>query len=171
MHTVPENILEKLTYGFYIATTRAKSDDLDTRDKDYVASGTVSWVMQSSFEPPMVTVAIQKDSDLNETIGKAYRFAINVLGKDDRDMIDAFAKDSSINGQKINGYSFLNGMKTDSPILQKCLGYVECEVVDIIKTDGDHVLFIGKVVNHELREPEAMPLHEWETSKHYGGIV
>jgi len=171
MHTVPENILDKLTYGFYIATTRAKSEDLDTREKDYIATGTVSWVMQSSFEPPMVTVAIQKDSDLNETIGKAYRFAINVLGKDNRDMINDFAKDSAVDGQKINGYSFLNGMKTESPIFDKCLGYIECEVADIIKTDGDHVLFIGKVVNHELREPEAMPLHEWETSKHYGGIV
>jgi len=171
MHALKENILEKFTYGFYIATTRAPSDELDTRDKDYVAAGTVSWVMQSSFEPPMVTVAIQKDSDLNETIGKAYRFAINVLGKEDREMIDVFAKESTIKDQKINGFPFLNGMKTDSPILEDCLGYIECEVSDIIKTDGDHVLFIGKVVNHKLREPEAMPLHEWETSKHYGGIV
>lgn len=171
MHALPENILEKFTYGFYIVTTRASATELDTRDQDYIAAGTVSWVMQSSFEPPMVTLAIQKESDLNETIGKAYRFAINVLGKDDRKMINAFAKESTIADQKINGYPYLNGLKTDAPILQDCLGFIECEVADIIKTEGDHVLFVGKVVHHKLREPEAMPLHEWETSKHYGGIV
>ncbi len=168
---IQEDILEKITYGFYIVTTRVGSEELSTRHKDYVAAGTVSWLMQSSFEPPMVTVAIQKDSDLNETIGRSKAFAVNILGKEDQPLINDFAGDSEIDKTHINGHKYLNGMKTDCPILEKRgLGYLECEVEEIVDTQGDHVLFIGKIVNNELKEPNYQPLHEWETGKHYGGF-
>jgi len=166
-----EDILEKITYGFYIVTTRVGREELSTREKDYIAAGTVSWLMQSSFEPPMVTVAIQKDSDLNETIGRAGAFAVNILGKDDQSMVGDFSGDSDINAQKINGYTFLDGQETGCPILERGLGYIECKIEETVDTQGDHVLFVGKVVDNKLREPEHMPLHEWETGKHYGGFV
>lgn len=167
---IHEDILEKITYGFYIVTTRVGSEELTTRHKDYVAAGTISWLMQSSFEPPMLTVAIQKDSDLNETIGRSKVFAVNVLGKEDQSMINAFAGSSDVNKTQINGYEYLNGMETDSPVLERGLGYLECKVAEVVDTDGDHVLFIGKIVNSELRKPDYQPLHEWETGKHYGGF-
>jgi len=171
MPQVKRDLLEKVTYGYYIVTTRAESDELSSREKDYVAAGVVSWMMQSSFEPPMVTIAIFKDNDLNETIHKAGTFAVNILGKDDQPMIDAFAKDSTIKEQKINGYSFLNAPKTHAPVFESGLGYLECKVVETVKTEGDHVLFVGEIINHKQHEPEAMPLHEWETGKHYGGFA
>ena len=167
---IQEDILEKITYGFYIVTTRVGSEELSTRHKDYVAAGTVSWLMQSSFEPPMVTVAIQKGSDLNETIGRSKTFAVNVLSKEDKALINDFASDSTIDKTHINGCKYLNGLKTDAPILDRGMGYLECEVEDIVETQGDHVLFTGKIVNSELRKPNYQPLHEWETGKHYGGF-
>ena len=60
-----EDVLEKITYGFHVVTTRADRQELSTRDRDYIAAGTISWAMQSSFEPPMVTIAVAKDSDRN----------------------------------------------------------------------------------------------------------
>lgn len=166
-----EDVLEKITYGFHIVTTRASSQELSTRNRDYIAAGTISWAMQSSFEPPMVTIAVAKDSDLNETIPKAGSFALNILGKDDKALVDAFAAESTIKkDQTINGFNFLNGEKTGAPILDRGIGYLECELSEQVKTNGDHVLFIGTVVNSDLRQPEHMPLHEWETGKHYGGF-
>jgi flavin reductase (DIM6/NTAB) family NADH-FMN oxidoreductase RutF len=166
-----EDVLEKITYGFHVVTTRADRQELSTRDRDYIAAGTISWAMQSSFEPPMVTIAVAKDSDLNETIPKAGSFALNILGKDDKALVDDFAKDSVIRkDQTINGYDFLNGTATEAPILDRGIGYLECELAEQVKTDGDHVLFIGKVVNSDLRQPEHLPLHEWETGKQYGGF-
>lgn len=166
-----EDVLEKITYGFHIVTTRADSSELSTRAKDYIAAGTVSWVMQSSFNPPMITIAINKNADLNETIPKAGAFAITILGKEDKAMVDDFAKDSTIRkDQTINGYDFLNGEETGAPVLQRGIGYLECKLSDQVKTEGDHILFIGEVVNNRLRKPEHLPLHEWETGKHYGGF-
>jgi flavin reductase (DIM6/NTAB) family NADH-FMN oxidoreductase RutF len=167
---IREDVLEKITYGFYIVTTRVGKEELSTRHRDYVAAGTVSWLMQSSFEPPMITVAVQKDSDLNETIGKADVFAANILGKEDKKLINAFADDSKIDKTQINGYDYLNGMETDCPVLKRGIGYIECKVVETVRTEGDHVLFIGQVVNSQLKEPDYEPLHEWETGKHYGGF-
>jgi len=166
-----EDILEKITYGFYIVTTRVGREELSTREKDYIAAGTVSWLMQTSFEPPMVAVAIQKDSDLNETMGRSGVFAVNILGKDDRSMVDDFSGDSNIKAQQINGYTFLNGAESGCPILERGLGFIECRIEEIVDTKGDHVLFVGKIINNELREPEHLPLHEWETGKHYGGFI
>jgi len=167
---IQEDVLEKVTYGFYIVTTRVGKEELSTRHKDYVAAGTISWLMQSSFEPPMVTVAIQKDSDLNETIGKAGVFAVNILGKEDEKLVNAFAGDSNIDKTEINGYEYLNGMETDCPILQRGIGYLECKVVETVSTEGDHILFVGQIVNNQLKQPDYQPLHEWETGKHYGGF-
>ncbi len=129
-----EDILEKITYGFYIVTTRVRREELSTREKDYIAAGTVSWLMQSSFEPPMLTVAIQKDSDLNETMGRSGVFAVNILGKDDQSMVDDFSSDSEINTQQINGYTFLKGEETGCAILERGSSFIDCKVEEVIDT-------------------------------------
>lgn len=159
--------LKKITYGFYIVTTRKPSEEMSTRDKDYVAAGTVSWVSQASFEPPLVTVAIRKQSDLHETIEKSRIFAVNIIGKDDQDMLKPFAEGSNIEDGKINGFSFKDG-ETGAPILDEVPAYFECKVINDF-SDGDHSVYLGEVVAGETRNASAVPLVEWETDMHYGG--
>jgi flavin reductase (DIM6/NTAB) family NADH-FMN oxidoreductase RutF len=163
--------LEKFTNGLYILTTRKPGSELETRDEDYLAAGTVAWATQSSFEPPMLAVAIQKDSDLAETTAKSYQFAIHILGPKQKDMAMAFSKDSEVDrtGQSINGYSYHKGLVSNLPILNETIGYLECEVVDMINHGGDHILFLGKVIGGEVHDEKAQPLHEWKSNLHYGG--
>ena len=159
--------LKKITYGFYIVTTRKSSEEMSTRDQDYVAAATVSWVSQASFDPPLVTVAVRKHSDLHETIEKSRVFAINIVGKDDQDMLKPFAEKSKVEDNKINGFAFKDG-ETGSPILDEVPAYFECKVVEDI-TRGDHSVFVGEVVAGGTRNDSAVPLIEWETNMHYGG--
>ena len=159
--------LKKITYGFYIVTARKSSEEMSTRDQDFVATGTVSWVSQASFEPLLVTVAIKKQSDLHETIEKSRFFAVNIVGKDNKDMLDPFAGDTKIEGDKINGFAFENG-ETGSPIFKDVPAYFECKVVEDI-TIGDHSIFVSEVIAGGVRDAEAVPLTEWETDMHYGG--
>ena len=161
------NALKKITYGFYIVTTRKDSEEMSTRDKDYVAAGTVSWVSQASFEPSLVTVAIKKQTDLHETVEKSRIFAINIVGKDNQDMPGPFAEDTQISDGKINGYAFENG-QTGAPILKDVPAYLECKVVEDV-TIGDHSIYVGEVVAGGVRDADAVPLTEWETDMHYGG--
>ena len=164
-------VLLKMSYGLYIVTTRKDGSELTTRDQDWISAGTVAWAMQTSFDPLMVTVAVHKESDLNETIGRSGVFALNVLGHDDRKLVDAFAKDSDVDlsAQEINGYSYDKGFATESPVFHRTLGYVECEVAAECSTEGDHVLFVGKVVNSEIFRPQDQPLTEENSGIQYGG--
>ena len=159
--------LKKITYGFYIVTTRKSSEEMSTRDKDYVAAGTVSWVSQASFEPKLVTIAVKKQSDLHETIEKSRIFAVNIVGKYNKDMPAPFAKDTTVKDDTINGFPFEDG-QTGAPILKDVPAYFECKVREDI-TIGDHSIFVSEVVAGGVRDAEALPLTEWETDMHYGG--
>ena len=159
--------LKKITYGFYIVTTRKSSEEMSTRDKDYVAAGTVSWVSQASFEPKLVTIAVKKQSDLHETIEKSRIFAVNIVGKYNKDMPAPFAKDTTVKDDTINGFPFEDG-QTGAPILKDVPAYFECKVREDIII-GDHSIFVSEVVAGGVRDAEALPLTEWETDMHYGG--
>lgn len=159
--------LKKITYGFYIVTTRKPSEEMSTRDKDFIAAGTVSWVSQASFEPHLVTVAVKKQSDLHETIEKSRIFAVNIVGKYNKDMPAPFAEDTKVEAGTINGFAFEDG-QTGAPILKDVPAYLECEVREDI-TIGDHSIFVSEVVAGGVRDADAMPLTEWETDMHYGG--
>lgn len=161
------NALKKITYGFYIVTTRKDSEEMSTRDQDFVAAGTVSWVSQASFEPTLVTVAVKKQSDLHETIEKSRTFAINIVGKDNDDMPAAFAEDTKVEEGQLNGYAFEDG-QTGAPILKDVPAYLECKVKEDV-TIGDHSIFVSEVVAGGVRDADAVPLTEWETDMHYGG--
>ncbi len=160
--------LKKITYGFYIVTSRKLASEMSTRDQDFIAAGTVSWVSQGSFEPPLVTVAIKKQSDLHETIEKSRVFAVNIVGKDQQDMLSPFAKHTQVENGKVNGYAFQNGEASGCPILTEVPAYFECKVVEDV-TIGDHSIFVGEVLGGDTRDEGALPLVEWETNLHYGG--
>lgn len=160
--------LKKITYGFYIVTTRKSAEEMPTRSEDYMAAATVSWVSQGSFEPLLVTVAIKKHSHLHETIEKSRVFAVNIVGKGQMEMLSPFAKESKIEGNKINGYAFTDGEATGSPILDDVPAYFECKVVEDISI-GDHSIYVGEVLGGDTRDASAVPLFEWETNLHYGG--
>ena len=164
-------VLEKFTNGLYIVTARKKAAEMETRDRDYIAAGTIAWATQTSFEPPMVTVAVQRGSDLAETIARSQQFALHVLGADQKEMAKVFSGDSVINQTEktINGYAYHKGMNRDLPIVRETIGYLECELEEMVNTAGDHILFIGKVVGGEIHNKKAQPLHEWRSGLHYGG--
>ncbi|EMR03504.1 flavin reductase family protein [Cesiribacter andamanensis] len=142
---------------------------MPSRQDDYYAAGLVSWVTQCSFDPPMVLVAVQASSDLNETIAKSRVFALNILGKADLPMVSPFAKESVIEPGRINGYAFEEGPKTGVPVFRSVPAFLECRVKEVIHSEADHVLILGEVVHAEDINPEAEPLVEWETIYHYGG--
>lgn len=165
-----DTALNKLTYGFHIISTRKPAEEMVSRDKDYLAAGTVSWLMQTSIHPPMITIALRKDSDLAETVAKARVFNIHVLGKEDEKLVARFSGDSDIGAQQINELGFELSENTESPRFDCGVAVLECQVTEDVVTDGDHMLFIGKVVNAELRRTEAPALHRWETAFEYGGV-
>jgi flavin reductase (DIM6/NTAB) family NADH-FMN oxidoreductase RutF len=164
--------LEQLTYGYYLVATRADGEGLKTRNEDWVSAGTVSWAMQSSFTPPLITIAIQKDSNLNETIQKSQVFSLTVLGKQERNLIERFAErtDVDYSNNAVNGINYQEG-PSGAPLLDCGVITLECEVVDALTTNGDHLLFVGRVENVYDNSGADEPITDREARLSYAGIA
>jgi len=149
--------LRMITYGLYILTSKSG---------DRYSAGTVNWLSQASFEPPLVMVGVRRDSGLYGVISESNVFAVNILGSEQKEIASAFFKPTIVEGDKINGYKFEFG-ETGSPLLVDLPAFFECKVVDKVER-GDHAIFVGEVVNAGVRN-ETKPLIMWDTGWFYGG--
>lgn len=149
-----EKLAHKFTYGYYILTALKKADNLKTRDKDYIAAGTVNWASQISFTPKMFSVAVAQQSDLNETIDYSGHFTLHVISTYHKDYIKTFAEKSTIEDGKINGVPFKT--KNGEAILEDTLGHLTCKVTKS-QSVGDHTLYFGEVIDEVIdKDKEAL---------------
>lgn len=139
---------------------------LTARWEDHSFASTVTWVTQSSFDPPLVTVAVKVDSGIYSGVTNSGRFALHMVGEDQQSFAASFFKSSESDGKTINGYGY--ELSADGvPILVDAHAFVECKVVDTVE-EGDHHVFVGEVVDVGLRE-NAVPLILRNTHWSYGG--
>ncbi|MDP6455403.1 MAG: flavin reductase family protein [SAR202 cluster bacterium] len=149
--------LRQITYGLYIVTSQSG---------DMVVAGTVNWLSQASFDPPLVMMGAKADSGLHTAMGNSGVCAINFLSADQQDVAQDFFKPTNVDGNKINGHAFTTG-STGSPILDDVYAYLECKVSDNVAL-GDHTVFVAEVVDAGHRR-EDKPLEMWPTNWFYGG--
>ncbi|MFZ0821188.1 MAG: flavin reductase family protein [Candidatus Acidiferrales bacterium] len=149
--------LRLITYGLYVATAR---------DGETFAAGTINWVSQSSFTPPLVMAGIKADSRLHEAIARSRAFVIHIVGVGQKTLATSFFKGAERAGDTLNGFAFENGM-TGAPVLLDPPAWFECRVVDEIRR-GDHTIYVGEVVEAGVRREE-QPLTIREAGFTYGG--
>jgi len=117
--------LRLLTYGLYVATSR---------DARGYAGGTINWLSQSSFSPPLIMAGIQRESSLHEAISASRVFAIHIVGQSQKDLATSFFKGAAVNGDTLNGYRFETGV-TGAPVLVDPPAWFECRVVEELRRD------------------------------------
>ncbi len=154
--------LRMIPYGLYVLTGQTA----DGR----VAAATVNWVTQVSFEPPLVVVGVKADSGAHSIIKETGSFALNILAKGQQATAYAFFKPTERAGDTIGGEPFRVG-STGALLLESCLAYVECRLVETVER-GDHSVFVGEVVDAGVgRAPEARPDDMTLTLKDLGDKV
>lgn len=129
--------LNRMPYGFYA---------IGSRNGDDVNIMVANWVMQASFEPRRVALALSKTAYSHEVIAAGRVFSINVFEKADAEIIKGFTKSRAKNPDKVNNAHFSAGPETGCPIIEGAAAYLECRVVNLIDSGGDHDLVIGEVV-------------------------
>jgi flavin reductase (DIM6/NTAB) family NADH-FMN oxidoreductase RutF len=154
-----KRLLRKLTYGLYVLTAK---------DGDDLGAATVSWLSQSSFEPPMVMVAIRGDSHIHRIVDKSRAFAVNLVAKDQKQIASAFFRTTTVEEGGMSGHAIKAGPETGSPILTEAPGWFEAKVTDMLKR-GDHTVFVAEVVSVGLPIPEAKTLELADTEWTYSG--
>ena len=156
---IKKQTLRLLTYGLHVVTA--------THENNF-AAGSINWLSQASFEPPLVMVAIKKDSGLHRLVEMSGAFAVNVLASNQKEVAAAFFRSTEVQDGKLNGYDFEAGPNTGAPLLLDLAAWFEARVVDVIMR-GDHSVFVAEVINAGLRDPEAQPMVLRDTGWSYGG--
>ena len=153
-----KTMLRKIPHGLYIC---------GVKDEEEMNGFTVSWLMQSSFQPPLVVNCVRQDSGSHAMIQKTGVFAISFLENGQKDLAAKFFKPKRRVGNKFEDVEFYEGEATGCPIISDSLGYIECQVVDSV-AKGDHTVFVGEVITAGVhREGEQLKLET--TGWQYGG--
>jgi len=153
-----KNLLRLVPHALYVLTCRVDGK---------TAASTVSWVTQASFQPPLVALGLKKDSFTFETVRKAGSFALNFLGKDQKDIAQKFFKHVEPEGHTIAGETFQEGPLLKHPIFPRMAGFLECKVLEVVDK-GDHAVVVAQVLEAQTGAVEG-PLLLSSTGWNYGG--
>jgi flavin reductase (DIM6/NTAB) family NADH-FMN oxidoreductase RutF len=153
-----KKVMRSIVYGLYA---------LGVRDGDGAHAMTVNWVTQVSFEPPLLAVAVERESRSLGLIRKQGAFALSILPAGSRQLAGKLGRSSANTPRKLEGVGHHAGVATGAPILDDATGWLECRVTAEHAT-GDHQLVIAEVVEAGIvREGETLTLRE--TGFRYAG--
>jgi flavin reductase (DIM6/NTAB) family NADH-FMN oxidoreductase RutF len=131
-----KSALRLFTYGLYAVTAQ---------HGEQLSAMTVNWITQSSFDPPMVALAVEHDSHSRQVIEAAGAFAVNVYESGQRELAGSLGRTYAKHPDKITNIAWTPGAATGSPVLADALAWVECRVQSATPS-GDHILFIAEVI-------------------------
>jgi rubredoxin/flavin reductase (DIM6/NTAB) family NADH-FMN oxidoreductase RutF len=139
----------KVTYGLYVVSAS---------DGNRMSGHVSNTVFQITADPPKFSVASHKDNLTTELIKKSKAFSISILEQEcDLDFLGPWGFRTGKEIDKFDVAKYETG-KSGSPILlDKTLGYIDCELETMVDT-GTHILFIGKVVDAQIVDNEKTPL-------------
>ncbi len=150
--------LRSFNYGVYVIGTRNEDHDVNA----YLGT----WVTQTSFDPPLVAIAVREGTTSQAMIADTGVFTINVLEAGQKELAAHFLRPVTRVGNKLATVEFYTA-ETGAPILKEALSFLECRVVDKIER-GDHWLYVGAVAGAGVhRAGESLVLRS--TGWKYGG--
>jgi flavin reductase (DIM6/NTAB) family NADH-FMN oxidoreductase RutF len=139
---------------------------LTVRHGDRATGMLASWVQQAGFEPPMLTVALQKDRFVADWVRSSGRFVLNQVPAGNKSLLRHFAKGFAPADLAFKGVAIAQEILA-GPVLAESLGHLEVERKDEV-SGGDHVVILGRIVGGGLIHPEAQPMiHVRRSGLHY----
>jgi flavin reductase (DIM6/NTAB) family NADH-FMN oxidoreductase RutF len=134
------DLLHKLTYGLYVLTAAAG---------DERGAMLVTWVMQASFTPPLVAVAVKTNAHSTSVMKQSGAFALNFMSDEQRKEAGHFGQKHAKVGDKLQDGQYHPGSATGSPVLNDAIGYLECRITGWIQ-GGDHEVALAEIVAAEI---------------------
>src|SRR5689334_1251634 len=93
---IKKKVLRKFSYGLYLVTTAHEGEH---------GAFTANWLAQSSFEPPMLMIAVEQDAHSRQVLEASGVFAVHVLDTNQRDLAGQFGRATAKVGDKLAGYT------------------------------------------------------------------
>lgn len=119
---------------------------LTTAHKDRTNIMTIAWHMPASFTPPLVAVAVGQSRFTRELIDASGEFVLNIPSRDLLGQVRGAGGKSGREADKIAelGLAISPGRTVKAPVLDECLGHIECRVENRTEA-GDHVVYIAEI--------------------------
>jgi len=113
-----------------------------------------AWAMPLDFEPPKVTVVLDKSVWTRELVEASGTFVINVPTVSQVDIVETVGSTSGLeissekDFDKFSAYGLetFQGELIDAPLLEGCAAWLECRLLPEPHNQGQYDLFIGEVV-------------------------
>jgi flavin reductase (DIM6/NTAB) family NADH-FMN oxidoreductase RutF len=137
-----------------------------TAARDGVETGMLSsWVQQCSFQPPLISIVIQRGRPIADFLSNDAVFTLNILEAAQTDMIAHFGKGFTLKDDAFQDID-IQRAAPHGPILQEALGYLFGKVRDRLST-GDHDLFLAEVTAGCLLDEGQPMVHIRKNGLHY----
>ena len=131
------SILGKVPSGIYI---------LSAKHGEHVTGMLASWVMQAGFEPPMVTVAVNKSRYLAEWLQEGSTFALNVVSEEGKKLLSHFGRGFEIGVPAFENLA-CSQHETGVVVLEEgVLGHFICSPKTHAES-GDHLIIVAEVID------------------------
>ena len=148
--SVIAQLFRQLTHGVYIVGVAHGST---------CNAFTAAWVMQASFDPLLLALAINPQNASYPLLIASGAFTVNVLHQDQMTLAAHFAQSRCEN--KLAGIDW-SQKRTGAPVLAECLAYFECVVASRCAA-GDHEIIVGRVIDGSLLNEGIPPLEYRDT--------
>lgn len=114
-----------------------------------------SWVQQASFDPPAVTVAINKERYLNAWLAERPLVVLNIIAEKRPALVKHFAKGFAPDESAFDGVHTTRAA-SGLPILTDALGYLEGEVTASLDA-GDHMVYVVRISGAGAGDESSLP--------------
>lgn len=102
-----------------------------------------SWIQQAGFEPPTISVAVNKSRYLNDWLAKHPRLVINVVGDKQFEFLKHFGKGFEPEQPAFEGL-MIERAKNGLPVLADAIGFLEGSITGQVES-GDHTIYLVEI--------------------------
>ena len=149
-------VLGRVPSGIFILTVR--HDGLETGMLS-------SWVMQAGFEPPMVTVAVNRSRYIAQWLDAGAPFVLNLVGEGQKPLLKHFGHGFPPDQPAFEGLDITRS-PGGVPVLSASLGYMECVPLGHVDSP-DHRIYLAEVRHGELLHDNPPMIHIRKSGLHY----
>lgn len=134
------NAMGKFATGVTVVLTEVAGD---------VHGMTANAFMSVSLNPKLVVISIAEKAQMLEKIKQSKSFSVNILASDQKELSMIFAGQTKKEQEIV--FDRLEGI----PVLPGTVAQITCEV-SAEHVEGDHTLFIGRIININLMESDPL---------------
>jgi len=110
-----------------------------------------SWIQQAAFDPPAITIAINKQRPLLGLLEPGSGVGVNILGRRQAPLYARFERGFTLTEDPFIGVALETAI-TGAPLLREAFACLDCRVRMLVDA-GDHVVVLAEVLVGAVRQP------------------